>query len=84
MHFVYILECADGSLYAGYAKDVKRRVSEHNGRKAGAKYTKSRRPVILRHTERFKTVGKALTREAEIKRMTRVQKLRLIRTTRTK
>jgi putative endonuclease len=80
MHTVYILRCADGTLYAGYTTDVRRRVAEHNGAKAGAKYTKSRRPVRLVHTERFRTLGKALSREAAIKKLTRAEKLSLIRT----
>ena len=48
-HFVYILKCADGTLYTGYARDLKKRVSEHNGKSKieGAKYTRSRRPVKL-------------------------------------
>ena len=78
MHFVYILECADKSLYTGTTTDVKRRVKEHNESKRGAKYTKARRPVILRHTEKFRTVNKALKREAEIKKWTRQKKLKLV------
>ena len=78
MHFVYILECADKSLYTGTTTDVKRRVKEHNESKRGAKYTKARRPVVLRHAEKFRTVNKALRREAEIKSWTRQEKLLLI------
>ena len=78
MHFVYILECADGTLYTGMSTDVKRRVREHNESKRGAKYTKARRPVILRHAEKFRTVSKALKREAQIKKWTRQEKLKLV------
>ncbi|HVW71785.1 MAG TPA: GIY-YIG nuclease family protein [Candidatus Paceibacterota bacterium] len=79
MHYVYLLKCADGTLYAGYTNDLARRVRAHNEGKSGAKYTRSRRPVALAYSERFRTVGKALSREAAIKRMTRAEKLRLLR-----
>ncbi|MDR1796901.1 MAG: GIY-YIG nuclease family protein [Clostridiales Family XIII bacterium] len=77
-HFVYIAECADGSLYAGYTTDPERRIATHNAGK-GAKYTRSRLPVRLVHTEGYATKPLAMKREAEIKRMTRGEKLRLIR-----
>jgi len=51
-HYVYVVACADGSLYAGYTTDVQRRVAQHNAGE-GAKYTRSRTPVELRHVERF-------------------------------
>ena len=78
MHYVYILKCRDGSLYTGYTNDLARRVRAHNEGKSGAKYTRSRRPVALEYSERFKTPGKALSREAAIKRLTRGQKLALL------
>jgi len=78
MHYVYILRCRDGSLYTGYTNDLARRVRAHNEGKSGAKYTRSRRPVALAYSERFKTPGKALSREAAIKRLTRGQKLALV------
>jgi putative endonuclease len=77
MHFVYLLQCRDGSLYAGATDDLERRVKEHNGSKRGARYTKTRRPVVLRYFEKCRTLAKARAREAEIKRMTRSEKLRL-------
>ena len=77
-YFVYILECADTSLYAGCTNDLKKRVREHNGLKRGAHYTKIRRPVVLRYAESFRTLGAARKREAEVKRMTREEKLQLI------
>lgn len=77
-HFVYILECADMSLYSGYTTDLKRRVQEHNDAKKGAKYTKARRPVVLKYSEKFKTVNQALRREAEIKSWPRAKKLALV------
>jgi len=77
MHFVYILECADGTLYTGYTTDLMKRVKEHNDSKRGARYTSGRRPVTLKYSEKFKTVGDALKREAEIKKFSRVKKFNL-------
>ena len=79
-HTVYILECADTSLYTGCTNDLERRVKEHNGSKRGARYTKVRRPVVLRYSESFRTIAAGRRREAEIKRMTREEKLNLIGT----
>ena len=56
-HFVYIVKCKDGSLYTGYAKDIKARVAKHNEGK-GAKYTKIRRPVELVYQETYSTKSK--------------------------
>ncbi len=78
-YFVYILECADKTLYIGSTNDLERRLYAHNNLKSGAHYTKIRRPVVLKYSESFKTVGKALSREADIKKLTRQEKLRLIR-----
>jgi putative endonuclease len=77
MHFVYLLQCSDGSLYAGSTNDLERRVKEHNSSKRGARYTKARRPVILRYSEKCRTLAKARAREAEIKRLTRAGKMAL-------
>ncbi len=77
-HFVYILECADKTLYVGSTNNLEKRLRQHNGAKAGAHYTKIRRPVILKYSERFRTLAKARAREAEIKRLTRKDKLNLI------
>lgn len=76
-YYVYILRCGDGSLYTGYTDDVARRLSVHQSGK-GAKYTRSRLPVELAHQEELPDKSAALRREAEIKKMTRAQKLRLI------
>ncbi len=78
-HFVYILECADETLYVGATNNLEKRLKQHNGAKAGAHYTKIRRPVTLTYSERFPTLAKARAREAEIKRLTRTQKLDLIK-----
>jgi putative endonuclease len=75
---VYILECADTTLYVGSTNDIAKRVHQHNTAKAGARYTKARRPVVLRYSEPAESLGAARSREAAIKRLTRKQKLDLI------
>ena len=77
MPFVYIVRCADGSLYTGYAKDVKARLAAHN-RARGAKYTSGRRPVTLVYSQWFKTIGAALRREHAMKQWTRAEKEALV------
>jgi putative endonuclease len=77
VHFVYILRCADGTLYTGYARDPRARERAHN-RGRGAKYTVGRRPVRLVYQEAFRSVGKALAREYVVKQLTRAQKDALI------
>lgn len=74
---VYILRCADGSLYTGSAKDVKRRLAVHQSGK-GAKYTRSRLPVELVYWEQAADHSAALRREAAIKKLSRAKKLELI------
>ncbi len=78
-HFTYILECADKTLYVGCTNDLERRLKQHNHAKAGAHYTKIRRPVELKYAEMFATLAEARAREASIKRLSREQKLQLIR-----
>ncbi len=75
--FVYILQCADGSLYTGWTDSLPRRLAAHNAGR-GAKYTRSRRPVRLLWFEEHPNRSSALRREAAIKRLTRPQKLALI------
>lgn len=80
-HFVYIVRCADQSLYTGYATDVDKRLREHNGEvniKAAARYTRGRRPVALVYRESCETRSDALKRECAIKALTRAEKLLLI------
>jgi putative endonuclease len=77
-HFLYIVACADGSLYTGYTTDPARRVAEHNSGK-GARYTRSRRPVVLAFLEESRSRAEALRREIQIKRMSRRDKLLLCR-----
>jgi putative endonuclease len=76
-HYVYVLSCADGSLYTGYTTDVERRVAEHNAGE-GAKYTRGRTPVAVVHTESFDTKSAAMAREYEIKQLSRAGKERLV------
>ena len=73
MPFVYIVRCADGSLYTGYAEDVGRRVAAHNAG-TGARYTAGRRPVRLVFSEACESRGDALRREHQLKGLTRVAK----------
>ena len=77
MPFVYIVRCADGTLYTGYAVDLALRCEAHNEGK-GAKYTAGRRPVTLVYHEEHATVGDALRREAALKKLTRAQKEALL------
>jgi putative endonuclease len=77
VHFVYIVRCADGSLYTGYARDPRARERLHNtGR--GARYTSGRRPVSLIYWEVFESVGDALRRERALKKMSRAGKEALV------
>jgi putative endonuclease len=78
MFFVYILRCADTTLYTGITNDVAKRLHHHNTTKTGAKYTSGRRPVELVYTETYTTKGEALSREADIKKLSRDAKLTLI------
>ena len=80
MWFVYIVRCADDTLYTGIAKDVARRVEEHNSNNLrAANYTRARRPVALVHREAVKTRSAAARREYEIKQMTREGKEALLK-----
>ena len=81
MWFVYIVRCADDSLYTGIAKDVERRIVEHKSSAAlAASYTRARRPVALAYREAADTRSAALKREYEIKQLTRQEKDELLRT----
>lgn len=75
--FVYMVQCSDRSLYTGIAIDVSSRVARHN-EGAGARYTRSRRPVELVYTEPAEDKGAALRREAEIKRLSASEKRSLV------
>jgi putative endonuclease len=77
VHFVYIVRCADGTLYTGYARDPRQREKVHNDGR-GARYTAGRRPVCLVYSEAFASRGDALKREHELKRLSRARKERLV------
>ncbi|MDQ3069690.1 MAG: GIY-YIG nuclease family protein [Acidobacteriota bacterium] len=77
MPAVYIVRCADGTFYTGYAVDVARRCEAHNAGR-GAKYTASRLPVTLVYEECCESASAALKREYALKQLTRVQKQMLI------
>ena len=77
MNYTYIVKCSDGSLYTGWTNDLEKRLRAHNEGK-GAKYTKSRRPVVLAYYEEFQTKEEAMRREWEIKQMSRQKKMRMI------
>ncbi len=74
MWFVYIVRCADNSLYTGITRDTTRRVSEHNSGKLGAKYIRARRPVTLVYQEESANRSEALKREAAIKKLSKAKK----------
>lgn len=77
MYYVYLLECADRSLYCGYTNNIVQREKKHNDGK-GAKYTASRLPVCVVYTESYNYKSDALKRECAIKKLTRSEKLELI------
>lgn len=78
MNYVYILRCADDTLYCGWTTDLEARLATHNSGR-GAKYTRSRRPVELVYSEAYDDRHDALSREWHIKRMSREEKLKLAR-----
>jgi putative endonuclease len=77
VHFVYVIECGDGSLYTGYTTDVERRIQQHRDGD-GAKYTRGRTPIDLVHLEAFHDQSTAQSREAEIKSLSRSEKEALV------
>ena len=78
-HFFYVLECGDGSYYAGYTNDLERRVRVHNEGK-GAKYTRAKLPVRCIYYEKFETKREAMQAEYKFKQLNRNQKERYIGT----
>lgn len=78
MYYLYILECADKTLYTGITTDLKRRIVEHNSAKSGAKYTSSRRPAKLKYCQKFKDRSSASKAEARIKKLKKSKKIELI------
>jgi putative endonuclease len=73
---VYIVRCADGTLYTGITNDLARRIAMHDAGR-GARYTRGRGPVVVVHTESCGSKGEALRREAALRRLRPAEKLRL-------
>ncbi|MFA6486171.1 MAG: GIY-YIG nuclease family protein [Candidatus Magasanikbacteria bacterium] len=78
MYFLYILECADQTLYAGITTDLARRLLEHNDSKLGAKYTRARRPIKLVYSKKYRNRSTASKAEIKLKKLSRSEKLKLI------
>ncbi len=79
MYYIYILQCADKTLYTGITVDPERRIKEHNESKIGAKYTRARLPVQLIYSKEFPDRSQASKEENRIKKLSRKEKLELIR-----
>ena len=77
MNYTYIVSCSDGTYYTGWTNNLEKRIHDHNAGK-GAKYTKSRLPILLIYYETFDTKEDAMRREYAIKRLTRKEKEKLI------
>lgn len=78
MYYVYIVECSDHTLYTGWTVDLAKRIARHNSGQ-GAKYTRARRPVVLKYCEEYTTKKEAQEREYLIKKLPREQKLQLVK-----
>ncbi len=80
MHYIYIVQCSDGTLYTGYTNNLEKRIKAHNEKK-GAKYTRGRTPVSLKYYEEFDNKSDAMKREIQIKEMRKEKKLELLNNT---
>lgn len=80
IYYVYILKCADDTLYVGSTNDLENRLHKHNHLKSGAHYTKIRRPVALVWSKKCRTYALARKKEGELKTLTRAEKLAIIGT----
>lgn len=78
MHYMYIVKCSDGTYYTGYTNDLEKRLLAHNAGK-GAKYTKNRLPVEMVYFEEYECKSEAMKREYAVKRLTRIEKEKLIK-----
>ncbi|MFC1780237.1 GIY-YIG nuclease family protein [Patescibacteria group bacterium] len=78
MYYIYILLCSDNSLYTGFTTNIKRRIQEHKEGK-GSKYVRSRLPVKLIYSEKFKTKLEAMKREMQIKGWRRSNKIKTLK-----
>ncbi len=79
MWFVYILECSDNTYYTGVTNDIGRRLLEHNKSKLGSKYTRARRPVVLKYRKKFMNRSNAQKEESRIKKLSRIEKKKIIK-----
>ncbi|OGD97371.1 hypothetical protein A3A49_00970 [Candidatus Curtissbacteria bacterium RIFCSPLOWO2_01_FULL_38_11b] len=80
MYYFYILRCSDSSLYCGMTSNLEKRVGEHNSNSSkGAKYLRSKKPVVLVYSETFPDIKTAMNRELQIKRWTKDKKEALIK-----
>ncbi|MDD5318313.1 MAG: GIY-YIG nuclease family protein [Candidatus Pacebacteria bacterium] len=77
-YYTYILQCKDHTLYIGSTNNLEKRLLAHNTSKSGAHYTKIRRPVTLKYSEKFETKGEALKREYALKKFSRLEKMKLL------
>jgi len=77
-YYTYLARCSDNSLYTGSCIDIKAREKKHN-KGEGAKYTKARRPVKIIYFEEFNTLSESRRREAQIKRLTKIEKENLVK-----
>lgn len=80
--FLYVLRCVDDTFYTGTTTDISRRINEHNTKKCGAKYTKTRRPVELIFWLDFENRSQAQKAEYKFKKLTRAQKEKIINASR--
>lgn len=78
MYHLYILRCADSTLYTGITTNLERRVLEHNTSPRAAKYTRARRPVALVYSKKYRTRSTASKAEAKVKKLSREEKLKLV------
>ena len=76
-YYVYLIRCADNSLYCGMATNIQKRVEQHNAGK-GSKYVRSRGPAVLVYTEEHGDISSALKREADIKKWSKLKKEELV------
>ena len=76
--FVYFVECSDKTIYCGFTNNLQTRISDHNNSNKGAKYTRTRRPVVLVYFEEFESKNDALKREHFLKSLTRREKIKII------
>lgn len=78
-YFVYMVKCADNTLYTGYTSNLEQRLKQHNSGSQGARYTRTRRPVKLVFVEIYQSQREAIKRELAIKKRSREEKLNLIK-----